>query len=153
MVFFLVKKRRYFDGLTIIKNLLTAIKTNVWIEAAANVIQMYPSNWQIQSLKGHLEVTRTTGPNGDDAKTPKHKSVTASDATNILVIVRRRRFSSITRRVMEFPANKNDKIKVKKTDSRMTWALLLDCNSVNISASCFFVEFISCRVNQFQLWS
>ena len=42
MVFFLVKKRRYFDGLTILKNLLTAIKTNVWIDAAANVMEMYP---------------------------------------------------------------------------------------------------------------
>ena len=32
------KYRRYFDGLTTLKYLLTAFKTNVCIDAAANII-------------------------------------------------------------------------------------------------------------------
>ena len=96
---------------------------------------------------------RTAGPNGADTKTPKHKSVTASDATNKLEIVFLRQFSDITRRVIKFPTNVNEEIIPNETDSRIILALPLDCNSTNISASCFLVEFITHRVNRIQLWS
>ena len=41
---------------------------------------------------------------------PNKKSDTASDATNMLGIVRIRRFKTIIRRVMKFPTNKKTKI-------------------------------------------
>lgn len=76
------------------------------------------------------------------------KSETASDATNIFGIVRNRRFSSMTRSVTKFPTNISNERNPKETDSKMTFSLLLDFSSVNMSASCFSVESIFCSFSQ-----
>ena len=73
-------------------------------------------------------------------KTRNDASETASDATNMFGIVRIRGFSIIARSVNTFPTNKNNKISTKTPVSRMTFSLLLDFNSFNMSASCFSAE-------------
>ena len=81
-------------------------------------------------------------PKAPTLKTPSNKSETASDATNMFGIVRIRRFNNRTRSVKEFPTNRNNKISMNKPDSRITLVLLLDLNSLNISASWLFMESI-----------
>ena len=73
-------------------------------------------------------------------KTPNDKSETASDVTNMFGIVRIRGFNITTRSVKTFPTNKNNKTSTKTPVSRMTFSLLLDFNSFNMSASCLSAE-------------
>ena len=98
---------------------------------------MYPWNWQKVPLKGlwPLEVTNAGRAEGPAPRTPMSKSERASDATNMFGIVIIRRFKNITKNVMKFPTNKNNKISHKNPDSRISFALLLDFKSLDISAS------------------
>ena len=73
-------------------------------------------------------------------KTPNDKSETASDVTNMFGIVRIRGFNITTRSVKTFPTNKNNKISMKTPVSRMTFSLLLDFSSFNMSSNCFALE-------------
>ena len=70
---------------------------------------------------------------------PIQKSEIASDATDMLGIVRIRLLNTMTNRVKEFPRNNNKSISAKTANSRMTVALFLDCNSFNMTSSCFTV--------------
>ena len=114
----------------------------MWIEAEHNALANYTWNWQVVSLNCQWEVTNVGMPNGAARKTPNNKSETASDATNMFAIVRIRRFNIITRSVRKFPTNRNNTIRAYKPDSTITLALLLDLNSLNISASWSSVESI-----------
>ena len=73
-------------------------------------------------------------------KTPNDKSETASDVTNMFGIVRIRGFNITTRSVKTFTTNKNNKISTKTPVSRMTFSLLLDLSSFNMSSNCFALE-------------
>ena len=57
---------------------------------------------------------------------PIHKSEIASDATDMLAIVRIRLFNIMTKRVKAFPRNINKSISAKTANSRMT-----DCSFVS----------------------
>ena len=94
------------------------------------------------SLNGQWEVTNVGMVKGTVLKTPSNKSETASDATNMFGMVRIRRFNNRTRSVKEFPTNRNNEIRMIKPDSRITLVLLLDLNSLNISASWLSMESI-----------
>lgn len=83
---------------------------------------------------------------GQAVKSPKAKSETASDATNIFGLVRICRFNSIIARVIKFPANKTNSMSPKTPDSKMILEMFLDCSSSNISVSCFSVESIEVDV-------
>ena len=98
---------------------------------------MYPLNWQKVPLKGlwSLEVTNAGRAEGPAPRTPMSISERASDATNMFGIVIIRRFNNITRSVMKFPTNKNNKISHKTPDSSICFALLLGFKSLDISAS------------------
>ena len=84
---------------------------------------------------------------GTALTTPKNKSETAIDATNMFGILRIRLYNNITRSVKEFPTNRNNNISMYKPDSSITLALLLDFKSLNISVSWFSVESIFCLSN------
>ena len=93
------------------------------------------------SLNSQWEVTNAGMPKGTELQRPNNRSETASDATNMFGIVLIRWFNNITRSVREFPTNKSNRISTNPPNNRIALALLLDWNSLNISASWFSVEF------------
>ena len=74
-----------------------------------------------------------------------NKSEIARDVSNMFGIVR------IRWSVRKYPANKNNKTSMYTSDSGTNLALLLDLNSLNISAIWFSVEFILSSFKQLQL--
>ena len=89
--------------------------------------------------KSHWDVANEGMPKGHAEMAPIQKSEIASDATDMLGIVRIRLLNTMTKRVKEFPRNNNKSVSAKTANSRMTVALFLDCNSFNMTSSCFSV--------------